>query len=62
MTTELQKIAQRIRDRESAQQVDRSRQRELIRERISTGSTWDAVQAEASVSRPTIMGALKRSD
>lgn len=62
MATELEQIAKRIRTRDDAQATDRKRQRELIRERIAQGRTWDQVQAEAQVSRPTIMAALKRTD
>lgn len=62
MATELEQIAKRIRVRDAAQAADRTRQRELIRERIAAGKTWDDVQAEAKVSRPTIMAALKRTD
>lgn len=62
MATELEQIAKRIERRDGEQLGDRKRQRELIRERIAAGSTWDAVQAEARVSRPTIMAALKRTD
>lgn len=62
MATELEQIAKRIRVRDDAQAADRKRQRELIRERIASGLTWDLVQAEAHVSRPTIMAALKRAD
>lgn len=62
MTTELQQIAHRIRGRDEATVEDRKRQRQLIRERVAGGATWDAVQAEAQVSRPTIMAALKRDD
>lgn len=60
--TELQKIAERIRARDDAQLADRKRQRELIRAAIAGGATWDAVQAEARVSRPTIMAAIRRAD
>jgi AraC-like DNA-binding protein len=60
--TELEQIARRIRVRDEAQAADRKRQRELIRERIASGKTWDDVQAEAKISRPTIMAALKRTD
>jgi AraC-like DNA-binding protein len=59
MATELEQIAKRIRVRNDAQAADRERQRELIRERIAEGATWDKVQAEAKVSRPTIMHAVK---
>lgn len=62
MATELEKIAERIRTRDDANGRDRKRQRELIRERIAEGKTWDMVQAEAKVSRPTIRDALKRTD
>jgi hypothetical protein len=62
MATELEKIAERIRTRSDANDRDRKRQRELIRERIAEGKTWDQVQAEAKVSRPTIRDALRRSD
>lgn len=62
MTTELEKIAERIRARNDLQAADRKRQRELIRERVAGGATWDTVQAEAAVSRPTIMAALNRTD
>lgn len=59
MATELEQIAKRIRVRDAAQAADRARQKELIRQRIAAGMTWDAVQAEAKVSRPTITTALK---
>lgn len=62
MATELEKIAERIRTRNDANDRDRKRQRELIRERIAAGNTWDTVQAEAKVSRPTIRDALRRTD
>lgn len=62
MATELEKIAERIGARKEANDRDRARQRALIRERIAAGSTWDQVQAEAKISRPTILTALKRSD
>ena len=62
MATELEKIAERIRTRNDANDRDRKRQRELIRERIAAGNTWDTVQAEAKVSRPTIRAALRRTD
>lgn len=62
MATELEKIAERIRTRKTADERDRKRQRELIRERIAEGCTWDQVQAEARVSRPTLRDALKRTD
>lgn len=62
MATELQKIAERIRAREALDVADRKRQRELIRQRIADGRSWDEVQAEASVSRPTLAKALARED
>lgn len=62
MATELEKIAERIRTRKTADERDRKRQRELIRERIAAGCTWDQVQAEARVSRPTLRDALRRTD
>jgi len=62
MLTELGKIAERIRTRDAANERDRTRQRELIRERKAEGKTWDEIQAEARVSRPTIRDALKRND
>lgn len=58
MATELEQIAKRIRTRRAADVADRARQRELIRERIAAGRTWDEVQAEAQVSRPTVRDAL----
>lgn len=60
--TELEQIAQRLRTRKALDVTDRARQRQLIRERIAAGRTWDEVQAEAQVSRPTIMAALQRTD
>lgn len=57
--TELEQIAKRIRVRDEADRADRARQRELIRERIAEGRSWDDVQAEARVSRPTISRALR---
>lgn len=60
--TELEQIAHRIRMRDDANRADRTRQRELIRERQAAGATWDEIQAEAAVSRPTVRDALKRSD
>jgi len=61
--TELEKIAQRIAQRNAAQATDRARQRELIRQRVRVdGRTWDEVQAEAKVSRPTIRDALRSDD
>lgn len=62
MVSELSQIAKRIHVRDAAQAADRARQRELIRERIAAGATWNSVQAEAKVSRPTILAALKRDD
>lgn len=62
MTTELAKIAERIRARATLDAADRKRQRALIRERIAAGATWDDVQREARVSRPTIAAALQRQD
>jgi AraC-like DNA-binding protein len=62
MATELEQIAKRIRMRDQQQAADRKRQRELIRERIREGRTWDQVQAEAQVSRPTLRDALRRDD
>lgn len=62
MATELQQIARRIKMRNEANAADRTRQRELIRERVGHGATWDVVQAEAQVSRPTVRDALRRKD
>lgn len=62
MSAELNQIAKRIRTRTAAEAADRARQRQLIRQEIASGKTWDTVQAEAQVSRPTIMAALKRTD
>lgn len=62
MTSELAKIAERIAMRDAANKADRIRQRELIRERSAAGVTWDAIQQEAKVSRPTIRDALRRAD
>ena len=59
--TELEAIAARIRIHEGGLRAERARQRELIRERIRDGRTWDEVQAEAHVSRPTIASALRQS-
>ena len=61
-TTELEQIAKRLRTRAALDKTDRARQRELIRERVAQHKTWDEIQAEAQVSRPTIMQALKRQD
>lgn len=53
--TELQKIAERIRRRDEANARDRERQKALIAARIlDEGRTWDEVEREADVSRPTI--------
>lgn len=57
--TELEQIAHRIAVRGAQDVADRARQRLLIRERIASGATWDDVQAEAKVSRPTIAKALR---
>lgn len=62
MATELEKIAERISARKAANDSDRARQRVLIRERIAQGKTWNEVQAESKVSRPTILAILKRDD
>ncbi len=59
MATELQQIAKRIESRAVLESKDRARQRELIRDRIAGGATWDEVQEEAGVSRPTISKALR---
>lgn len=59
---ELGQLAKRITQRDEAEARDRARQRVLIRERIADGATWDTVMAEAKVSRPTILKALKRED
>ena len=61
--TELQQISERIRSRAALESRDRARQRELIRQRIRVeGKTWDEVEKEAGVSRPTIRKALNRED
>lgn len=62
MATELEKIAERIHARNEANQRDRKRQRELIRQRIAEGKTWNEVQAESKVSRPTLRDALTKPD
>lgn len=62
MVTELQQIGKRIAMRRAQDKADRKRQRELIRERVAAGRTWDQVQTEAGVARSTIMLALKSSD
>lgn len=62
MVTELQQIGKRIAMRKAQDAADRKRQRELIRERVAAGRTWDQVQEEASVARSTIMLALKSTD
>jgi lambda repressor-like predicted transcriptional regulator len=59
--TELEKISERIRNRQTLDEKDRARQRELIREAIAAGRTWDAVQREAGISRPTLRNALSEN-
>lgn len=59
---ELAQLAKRIRARDAQQVQDRTRQRELMRELIAEGHTWDAVQSVAQVSRPTLRNALRSTD
>lgn len=54
MATELQQIRKRIDQREALNARDRERQRELLRARRAEGATWDEMQEEAGVSRPTL--------
>lgn len=58
-TTELSKIAERIRRRRDAELRDRERQRVLILDRLDAGATWDQVMLEADVSRPVIARAVR---
>ena len=58
MATELEKIRQRIDKREEMNRADRERQRVLIRQRKAEGATWDQLQEEAGVSRPTLNSIL----
>lgn len=62
MNVELVQIAKRISARAEADRKDRARQRQLMRDEIGRGRTWDDVQAEAQVSRPTLRNALRRKD
>jgi len=62
MASELEQIARRIRVRDEQQASDRARQRALIRERKAEGRTYDEIELEARVSRPTIRNALHRAD
>lgn len=59
---ELAQLAKRIRARDAQQVADRARQRQLMRELVADGHTWDAVQQVAKVSRPTLRNALARDD
>lgn len=60
MDGELAQIADRIDARRVADRADRARQRELIRQAIRVdGRTWNDVQGEARVSRPTLRRALR---
>jgi hypothetical protein len=57
--TELQIIAKRVHERAADELADRERQRALLRRRQAEGATWDEMQAEAEISRPTLMRALR---
>lgn len=54
MATELEQIRKRIDGRDALNLKDRARQRELLMARKAEGATWDEMQAEAGVSRPTL--------
>lgn len=58
MATELEQIRKRLDTRADLDRRDRERQRALVRQRIAEGRTWDEVQAEAGISRPTLSAIL----
>lgn len=58
MATELEKIKDRLLMRANMDKRDRERQAELVRKRIHEGATWNEVQAEAGISRPTLSDIL----
>lgn len=58
MATELEQIRKRLDTRADLDRRDRERQHQLVKQRIAEGMTWDEVQAEAGISRPTLSAIL----
>lgn len=59
---ELAQIRRRLEQRAKLDAADRTRQRELVREYVAAGHTWDETQDLAGISRTTLRITLQRRD